>query len=248
MPAISGSSRSPDETADGFASTEWSLVLAASVNGGPALDRLCRAYWRPVYVYIRATGLPRSEAEDAAQEFFADMLRRDWLKLVDRERGSFRAFLRTSVKFFLNNRRRESQAQKRGGGQVAIPLDAEECEREIARYTDPSADPAMLYERSWAKCVVDAALARVAAEQTSAGNAERFAKLRPFLMTTPRPGEYGRIAAELGIASAQVAVLVHRLSRRFGEVIRAEVAATLVNRSDIEGELRELMRLVAQHA
>src|SRR5688572_20068257 len=90
---------------DGFASTEWSLVLAASAEGGLALDRLCRAYWRPAYVYIRATGVERSEAEDATQEFFADMLRRDWLKIVDRDLGSFRAFLRSSVRLFLNNRR-----------------------------------------------------------------------------------------------------------------------------------------------
>src|SRR6185369_17292670 len=109
------SSSSPGQNVpDGFASTEWSLVLSASTNSEPALDRLCRTYWRPVYVFVRASGVDRHEAEDVTQEFFADMLRRDWLKLADPERGSFRGFLRTNVRFFLGNRRRFDRAQKRG--------------------------------------------------------------------------------------------------------------------------------------
>ena len=240
-PSVPGSSRA--SVPDGFASTEWSLVLAAATDGGPALDRLCRAYWRPVYVYIRATGVPPNEAEDAAQDFFADMLRREWLKLVDRERGSFRAFLRTSVRLFLANRHRHTHRQKRGGDCVVLPLDVDRCEHELARLGIASADPAALYEKSWADCVLQAALTRLADEQTDAGRREHFEELRPFVTAQPAPGDYERIAGKLQLPPGQVALWVHRLSRRFAQVIRAEVAATLADPRDVENELRHLLRL-----
>jgi RNA polymerase sigma factor (sigma-70 family) len=220
-------------------------VLAASSEGGLALDRLCRVYWRPIYIYIRATGLPRAEAEDATQEFFADMLRRDWLKRADRERGSFRAFLRSSVRLFLNNRRRLAQAQKRGGGEMLLSLDVDACERDLAAAASIETDPAMLYERTWADCVLQAALARLATEHENAGQQAKFERLRPYLTATPAAGDYDRIARDLGVSTGQVAVSVHRLSRRFAEMVRAEIAATLSDRSQIEPELRYLLRLVS---
>src|ERR1051326_1759609 len=138
---------------DGFGSTEWSLVLAASTDSGPALDRLCRAYWRPVYIYMRASGVDRMEAEDLTQDFFADMLQRDWLKRADPDRGSFRAFLRSSARLFLNNRRRVARASKRGGDKLPISLDAESVENKLSSQIAEQPDPAELYERSWAECV-----------------------------------------------------------------------------------------------
>jgi hypothetical protein len=245
-PALRRAPAPPAPIPDGFGSTEWSLVLAASSEGGPALDRMCRVYWRPVYVYIRATGLPRAEAEDATQEFFADMLRRDWLKRADRERGSFRAFLRSSVRQFLNNLRRVAQAQKRGGGEAPLPLDIDACERELAATVLVETDPATLYERTWADCVLQAALARLAAEHDSGEKQARFLRLRPYLAAAPAAGDYECIARELGTSAGQVAVFVHRLSRRFAEMIRAEIAATLSDRSEIEAELRYLLRLVSR--
>lgn len=233
---------------DGFASTEWSLVVAASAGGKPALDRLCRTYWRPVYVYIRATGVPVAEAEDAAQDFFADMLRRDWLKRANEDRGSFRGFLRNSVRLFLSNRRREAQAQKRGGGEQVIPIHSQECEQELERLLLDESSPAELYEQIWANCVLETALNRLADEQLKADKSEHFEQLRPFLMTPPGPGDYERIADRLKLSPNKVAVSVHRLSHRFGEVIRAEVAATLADQREVESELRHLLRLVSRQA
>lgn len=166
---------------DGFASTEWSLILAAAEDCAPALDRLCRAYWRPVYVFVRASGFDRHEAEDITQEFFADMLGRDWLKRADPERGSFRAFLRNHLRFFLSNLRRVDRAQKRGGGQVVVPLDTVECEHALAQRSAMGADPAELFEQNWADCVLHAAIARLITEQNTAGQRQRFERLRPFL-------------------------------------------------------------------
>ena len=229
---------------NGFATTEWSLVLA-STEGGPALDRLCRTYWQPVYVYVCATGLEREDAQDATQEFFADMLRRDWLKIVDRDRGSFRAFLRSSVRLFLNNRRRHLLAQKRGGGEIPWQLQSEEGDHAFDHSLTEATDPAELYEQAWANCVLEIALSRLGAEQANAGRSGPYERLREYVTSAPAPGDYERIAQELGTSTGQVAVLVHRLSRRFAELIRAEVAATLADPREVETELRYLLRLVS---
>jgi len=188
------------------------------------------------------------EAQDATQDFFADMLRRDWLKRVDQDRGSFRGFLRASVKLFLGNRRRRDQAQKRGGGEQVLPIEAEECEEELEQLLRDESNPADLYEQAWANCVLESAIRRLADEQHKAGNGEHFAELQPFLMTPPAPGDYDRIADRLKVSANKVAVTVHRLSHRFGEVIRAEVASTLSDRREIEPELRHLLRLVSRQS
>lgn len=238
----------PEPSLDGLGSTEWSLVLSASTGGKPALDRLCRTYWPAVYVFVRASGIDRTEAEDATQDFFADMLRREWLARVAPEQGSFRAFLRVSVRNFLSNRWRRADAQKRGNGAPLLALDSELIEREIAGLASHAIDPATAYEQRWADCVLQVCMDRLASEQTKAGagSATRYEKLRPFLTRMPTVGEYAQISEELKLSQTQVAMAVHRLSRRFADLIRAEVAATLADRNDIEGELRYLMQLVSQ--
>ena len=234
-------------SADGFGSTAWSIVLAAAedATGGAALDRLCRRYWRPAYTFARRSGLPRWDAEDATQDFFGHLLAGDWLKQADPNRGSFRAFLLTLLRNFLANRRRHEQAQKRGGALRAVALDTEECERDLAALVSVDVDPALAYERAWAACVLQSALERLAAEQTEAEDAVRFAALRPFLTQAPAPGDYDRLGQTLGLSRNRIAVTIHRLSRRFAELIRAEVADTLADRSQLDGELRGLLGALA---
>lgn len=237
----------PPPAKGGFAPTQWSLVLEASAEGGLALDQLCRAYWRPVYVFVRASGLPPAEAEDATQEFFADILKRDVLKLADRERGRFRGFLCQSVRLFLSNRRRVAGAQKRLQSEQVVPLDPQDCERDLAQHTgDGPLDPAALYDASWAKCVVRGALDRLAVEQARVLGSDHFERLRPFVMCPPASGEYVRLSETLGIPAGHIAVRVHRLTQRFGDLVRAEIAATLADRRDVESELRYLLQLAAR--
>ncbi len=232
--------------AEGFGSTAWSMVLAAAAEqSGPALDRLCRRYWRPAYVFARRSGLPHCDAEDATQEFFGRLLAGEWLKKADPSRGSFRAFLLTLMRNFLANRRRHDQALKRGGRQCRISLDTEGCERELAALAAAELDPARAYERAWADCVLQAALERLAAEQAEAGAAARFAALRPYLTRSPAPGDYERLGAELGLSRNQIAVSIHRCSRRFAELIRSEIAETLVDRRHLDLELRGLLDAMA---
>jgi RNA polymerase sigma-70 factor (ECF subfamily) len=232
-------------TSDGFGSTAWSLVLAAGKeqDGNPALERLCRKHWRPIYIFIRGSGLSPSDAEDATQEFFVELLQREWLRKADPSRGSFRAFLLTLLRNFLANRRRVSLAERRGGGATFLAFDGVEGERELSTLALKSTDPSLAYEASWANGVLLSAWDRLSREQLGAGKGPAFEQLRPFVTQTPEPGDYQRLAEQLGMRRGQVAVLIHRLNRRFTELIRAEVAETLADRSELDSELRFLLEV-----
>jgi RNA polymerase sigma factor (sigma-70 family) len=233
---------------DGFGTTTWSLVIAAGKgdDGGEALERLCRKHWRPIYVFIRRSGLSPADAEDATQEFFIVLLERGWLKQADPKRGSFRAFLLTLLRNFLSNRRRVSQAEKRGGGAAIISFDAADAERELALIALKTKDPAQAYEATWADDLLQAAWSRLAGEQKDAGKASHFESLRPYVTQAPAVGDYQRLSEQLGMRRGQVALLIHRLNRRFAELIRAEVAETLLDRSELEAELRFLLEASAR--
>jgi RNA polymerase sigma factor (sigma-70 family) len=236
-----------DTASDGFGTTTWSLVLAAGKeDDGNALERLCRKHWRPIYVFIRQSGLPAPDAEDATQEFFIHLLERGWLKQADPKRGSFRAFLLALLRNFLSNRRRVSQAEKRGGGMTIVSFDASDAERELSLIAMNAKDPAEAFEATWADDLLKTALARLEAEQKDAGKAENFDSLRPFVTQAPAPWDYQRLSEQLGIQRGQIALLIHRLNRRFAELIRAEVADTLTDRSDLETELRFLLEASAR--
>ncbi|MBX3737961.1 MAG: sigma-70 family RNA polymerase sigma factor [Candidatus Didemnitutus sp.] len=234
--------RAQESTPDGFDSTNWSLIVSAQRNTdqGAALNLLCQRYWRPIYVFARREGLAAHDAEDATQEFFAHILERAWLDRADVARGSFRGFLRTLLRHFLANRRRVAAAAKRGGGPVRLAeLAADRDELEQVAATD--LDPALAYDRMWALSVRRLALERLGAEQSDAAHARRFAALRPFLVRAPASEDYDRLAAELGQTRNQLSVALHRLSRRYTELIRAEVRSTLANPADVDTELRQLV-------
>ncbi|HET7538140.1 MAG TPA: sigma-70 family RNA polymerase sigma factor [Candidatus Didemnitutus sp.] len=237
------------ESRDGFESTAWSLVLAAAqdVDDGAVVNRLCRKYWRPIYVFARRSGLAPADAEDVTQEFFAYFLAREWLKQADPARGSFRAFLLTLFRNFHANYRRRQAAEKRGGGVVAEPLfDATAAEQGFSAMASLEADPAQAYERTWASCLLDTALERLALEQQQVGHAARFEVLRPFVAQPPQPGDYERLSEALGLPRGRIAVLVHRHSRRFAELIRIEIADTLADRQGVEEELRVLLAAISR--
>jgi RNA polymerase sigma factor (sigma-70 family) len=235
-------------SSDGFGSTAWSLVLAAGKeeDGGKALERLCGKHWRPIYIFIRQSGLSPADAEDATQEFFIELLERDWLKQADPSRGSFRAFLLALLRNFLANRRRVGRAERRGGKATFLSLDGVEGERELTALSVNIADPSRAYEASWANGLLHAAWSRLAREQRDAGKASLFEALRPFVTQAPAVGEYQRLSDELGMRRGQIALLIHRLNRRFTELIRTEVAETLADRSELEAELRFLLQVTSR--
>lgn len=235
--------------AGAFASTHWSVILAAShsdpVQQAAALEQLCRTYWYPVYSYIRRRGNGPENAEDLAQEFFARLLEKQWLEGVERNGSRFRSFLLTALNGFLANEYDRATAAKRGGGRTILSLDAEDAERRYLQEPCTTETPEGIFDRRWALTVLDRALSRLKEETAATGKARHFELLNPFLSRTPEPGEYAPIAAELGVSSGALGVAVHRMRQRYRELVRAEIADTLTDPSRVDEEMSQLFAALA---
>jgi DNA-directed RNA polymerase specialized sigma24 family protein len=225
-----------------FTTTHWSNVLHAGGEDSPtaraALERLCGAYWYPLYAHVRRRGHGPDDASDLTQEFFAVLLRRNSLASVGPEKGRFRTFLLTSLDYFLHDQSARDHAAKRGGGAALIQLDALDAEQRFALEPATHETPDKGFDRRWAAALLEQALTRLAAEQTD--KAVFFARLRPLLVREIEPGEYDALAGELGMAANTIAKNVQRLRLRARELLLDEAAQTVAAAGDAEKELREL--------
>ena len=232
----------------GFATTRWSLVRAAGCGDAPdanaALAALCQTYWYPLYAYVRRSGHPADEARDLTQEFFARLLEKHYLRAADPERGRFRSFLLTAFRRFLSKERHRARAQKRGCGRRMIPLDFEQGETRYNRepVTDVTAEA--IYERRWALTLIDHVMARLRDDRERAGKRDDFDRLKAYLTGEDAAPSYRQVAAELETTEAAVKVAVHRLRRRFRELVLAEIAQTVTAPEDVEDELRHLFEAI----
>jgi RNA polymerase sigma-70 factor (ECF subfamily) len=233
-----------------FATTHWSVVLAARqgspVDAAAALENLCRLYWYPLYAFLRREGRSPHDAQDLTQEFFARLLQGKFLENVAPHKGRLRSFLLASLKHFLSDEWDKARTLKRGGGQSLIPLDNLQPEDLYRLEPDTSAPAERLFERRWAVTLLAQALARLREETVAAGKTLEFDQLKVFLSAPTGDGAYDRIAAQLGLATETVAVKVYRLRKRYGELIRTEVAHTLADPADVEEELRHLFDAIGR--
>jgi RNA polymerase sigma factor (sigma-70 family) len=231
-----------------FASTRWSLVVAAGQKASPesaaALESLCRLYWYPLYAYARRR-LPNAEdAQDLTQAFFAQLLDKGYLRQADPQRGRFRSFLLTAFKHFIANEQERADAQKRGGGRKLIGLDFDNGEQRFHQEPSHDATPEALFERGWALTLLEKSLHRLREELTGAGKEPLFESLKGMLTTDQTARPYSEIAADLGMSVEALKVAVHRLRRRYGELVRDEIAQTVSTTEEIEDELRNLFLAV----
>ena len=234
-------SDAPAAAARGFHTTRWSVIVSAQGEGGDAqeaLANLCRAYWYPLYAFVRRQGFSTHDAQDLTQEFFARLLAKGWLDGVDRERGRFRSWLLASMKHFLAKEWRDAHREKRGGGAIFETSNPDEAESRYAREPANLATAEQLYDRRWALDILERGLARLQAEFASAGKAAQFAALK-FCLTGEKVA-LREVAGQLGSSEGAVKVAVHRLRERYGELIRAEIAETVAGPEQVEAELREL--------
>ena len=233
-----------------FTATHWSVVLAArdgaSTLAAQALEKLCRTYWYPLYAYVRRNGCSREDAQDLTQGFFTHLLQRSFLENVDPQKGKFRSFLLAALKHFLSDEWDKSRAAKRGGGQTFISLDDHNAEELYLLEPDSAMTAEKIFEQRWALTLLAQALARLRDEFSSAGKTREFDHLKVFLSTPTSDGAYDAVAVELEMAVASVAVKVHRLRQRYGELIRAEIADTVASPADIEEEMAHLFDAVGQ--
>jgi DNA-directed RNA polymerase specialized sigma24 family protein len=224
--------------------TSWTLVMAAGGGASPEADEalagLCELYWYPVYGFIRRQGHGSDDAADLTQEFFARLIEKQYLRELRQERGRFRAFLVAAVRHFLSNERDRARAAKRGGGRPLLPLDVETAEGRYRREAADTVTPEVLFDRQWACVVLERVLDRLHGEMEAAGRQAQFARLKPVLTGEPAEGGYRAIDTALGMSEGAVKVAAHRLRRRYGEMLRDEIATLVAEPDAVDAELRHL--------
>jgi RNA polymerase sigma-70 factor (ECF subfamily) len=233
-----------------FVTTHWSLVLSARDKKSPqsaaALEELCRAYWYPLYAYIRRSGQSKENAEDLTQAFFARLLEKKFLESARQERGRFRSFLLIVLKRFLANEWDRVRAQKRGGFQIHVPLDTELAERKFqTEFMTEEISPDRAYERRWALTLLEQTMSRLRAEFERAGRGGEFEQLKQFLTADRREIPRAGVAAGLGMGENSLRVAVHRLRKRYRELFREEIAHTLADGENVDKELRYLLAVLS---
>lgn len=244
----------PDSPPALFATTHWSVVLAAGRESSgemheaalAALDCLCRTYWPPVYAYIRARSDRGASVEDLTQEFFLRLLDGQYLAQADPRKGRFRSFLFVAIRHFLSNARDHDRALKRGRGIAFLSLDQLATEERADLEPRVLETPETIYEKRWAATVLTTVLDQLRAECAAEGNDLSFDILKTFLTGARPDATYSELAVPMGITEAALKMRVQRLRKRYGELIRSEIARIVADSAEIEDELRHLLHVVSQ--
>jgi RNA polymerase sigma-70 factor (ECF subfamily) len=228
-----------------WATTSWTQVLAArdapSTEAREALEELCRAYWYPLYAFVRRLGEGPEDARDITQAYFARLLEKGYLGDYDPERGRFRVFLMASIRNFLSKEREYAQALKRGGGTQIVSLDDTDAEGRYSHEPVEPLTPEQVFERRWALTLLERVLVRLQVELATAGREQEFERLRGLLTGEQPKMPYRDVAAELGMSEAAIKTAVHRLRQRFGALLREEIAGTVSSPDQVDDEVRHLL-------
>lgn len=232
-----------------FATTHWSVVLAAGASESPqsvaALERLCRTYWYPLYACVRRRGYQPQDAQDLTQGFFAALLAGHYLARADRDRGRFRTFLLTAFDNYLHNEHDRATALKRGGGREIVSWEEHIAEGRYAQEPTGGLSPEQIYEKRWAATLLERVLARLREESIHAARLELFDQLKPHLWGEDEATPYAQLATRFHLSLSAIKVTVHRLRRRYREVLREEIAQTVADTAEVDGEIQYLIRVMS---
>lgn len=228
-----------------FETTLWSEVLLAgrerdTSEGRQALERLCKVYWYPIYAFIRRRSVRPEDAQDLTQGFFEHVLSSNFLERADPDRGRFRNFLLGAVRNYMRNEWDKTISQRRGGWAERVSFDAAMGEHWLSVEPTSTNDSTRAFDRSWSLALINHALTLLEEEQAAAGKSTAFALLKQFLQRTATVGEYDEVSKKLAMTKGAVAAAVHRLSERYGALVRKLVRDTVVNADMAEEELRFL--------
>jgi RNA polymerase sigma-70 factor (ECF subfamily) len=233
-----------------FPTTHWSVVLAAgqndSVPAQRALETLCRGYWYPLYVYVRRKGYGPDDAQDLTQEFFAQLIAKEHLRLADREKGKFRTFLLATLDYFLAREWSRAHRQKRGGQFIFISLDQQTPEERYRLEPAGQDTPEKNFLRQWALTVLKQAMNALENECEANDKGALFREVRNLLSGERDGAAYAEIGRRLAMTEGAVRVAVHRLRQRYGELLRSEIAQTVSGPEEVEEEMRYLLGALSQ--
>jgi RNA polymerase sigma factor (sigma-70 family) len=228
-----------------FRTTQWTVVLTAGSGDTPeaaaALEHLCARYWYPLYAYIRRRGSSHADAADLTQAFFERLLERNFLDGLSRGVGRFRSFLLTALKNFLVNEWESGKCIKRGGGRKIISLNDSTADELYLKEPADDASPDKLFEKRWALSVIEHVLKRLHIEFVASEKAELFEVLKPTLTAEKLDQSYAEIAAAFGLSEGALKVTIHRMRKRFGQLLREEIAETVQDSSEVDDEMRHLI-------
>jgi RNA polymerase sigma factor (sigma-70 family) len=231
-----------------FPTTRWTLVVAAGdsdrKDARSALISLCEGYWYPLYAYLRRRGYATDQAQDLTQEFFIRVLEGRYLDRADPEKGRFRSFLLTSLKFFVADEQDRQRAHKRGGGAV-VPLAFSSGEERYQREPAHDETPERIFERRWALSVLDRVVEKLRDEFARHGRPEHFERLKVFLLGQS-DALYAALAREMNTSEGALKVAIHRLRKRYRELFRQEIADTVADPAEAESELRFLAAVLTR--
>jgi RNA polymerase sigma-70 factor (ECF subfamily) len=232
-----------------FATTHWSVVLAAGQAASPAaaaaLEQLCRTYWYPLYAFVRRKGHSPHDAQDLTQAFFARLLEKNYVAQADRERGRFRTYLLAALTHFLADDWDKARRLKRGGGREIISFDAASAEERYRLEPIDQLDAAKLYERRWVTTLFEQVLARLEQEFRDSGKGGLFDSLKSSLIAEDSGLSYAQLGTQLGLTEDAVKQSVHRMRRRYRELFREEIAQTVAGPGEVEDELKHVFAVLS---
>jgi RNA polymerase sigma-70 factor (ECF subfamily) len=226
------------------------VVLAAgrsdTHSAHDALSRLCLTYWYPLYAYVRRRGNSPADAQDLTQEFFARLLEQGSIALADPGRGRFRSFILTAMNNFLASEWKKARARKRGGDVALLSIDLAVAEERLdLEPPDPAMAPDRAFDRHWAMTLLETVLNRLEEEYRRDQKSELFESLKQTLTDGGRSQPYAEVATKLRMSEGSVKVAVHRLRKRYRQLLEAEVANTLCSPRDVLMEMRDLFKALA---
>ena len=232
-----------------FATTHWSVVLAAGDSSAPqhqgALSTLCQKYWFPLYAYLRRRGYDTHQAEDGTQAFFTQMLEKHYLRRVEPKPAKFRSFLLMALKRFMADQRRRANAVKRGSGKKVLSFNIVAAESQYAIEPAHNLSPEKLFEKSWALTVLEQTMIRLEAELASTGKEELFESLKIYLCGAEDSIPYREMAIELNMTEAAVKAAVYRLRQLYRRMLRDEILQTVSTHDQVDEEIQNLFTVLA---
>lgn len=246
---MSDSGKFKRATKDEFVTTHWSVVISASHKSSPdssrALEKLCEAYWYPLYAYVRRRVSDVGQAQDLTQSFFSTLLEKNYLRSATPQRGRFRAFLLTAFQHFLSKEWDKAKAKKRGGGRISLSLDFESADSKYRIEPCAGMTAEQLYDREWAVALLGQVMDRLEDEFIQSGKAAQFEHLKAFAVGEHPGTTYGEVAQKLGMTEAATKMVASRMRRRYRELLRQEIAHTVIGPEEVDDEIRNLFAILA---